>query len=89
YTINESLFFNMDKLEKQLNEEEFNEEIAMVVFKTQEKMINMVKDKCDDGLVIKARIGTESEMQNESGRSRNDTRVEGENTTSPMKRENA
>ncbi|GJY37908.1 hypothetical protein Tco_0424272, partial [Tanacetum coccineum] len=27
------LFFNMDKLEKQLNAEEFNEEIAMVVFK--------------------------------------------------------
>ncbi|GJZ74572.1 hypothetical protein Tco_0639037, partial [Tanacetum coccineum] len=27
------LFFNLDKLEKQLNAEEFNEEIAMVVFK--------------------------------------------------------
>ncbi|GKC16524.1 hypothetical protein Tco_1013306 [Tanacetum coccineum] len=27
------LFFNKDKLEKQLNEEEFNEEITMVVFK--------------------------------------------------------
>ncbi|GJU39493.1 hypothetical protein Tco_1192450 [Tanacetum coccineum] len=27
------LFFNMDKLEKQLNAEEFNEEIAMIVFK--------------------------------------------------------
>ncbi|GJW60920.1 hypothetical protein Tco_0110255 [Tanacetum coccineum] len=27
------LFFNMDKLEKKLNKEEFNEEIAMVVFK--------------------------------------------------------
>ncbi|GJW22746.1 hypothetical protein Tco_0033368 [Tanacetum coccineum] len=27
------LFLNMDKLEKQLNEEEFNEEIAIVVFK--------------------------------------------------------
>ncbi|GJV15458.1 hypothetical protein Tco_1360781 [Tanacetum coccineum] len=27
------LFFNMDKLEKQLNAEKFNEEIAMVVFK--------------------------------------------------------
>ncbi|GKG20625.1 hypothetical protein Tco_0380426, partial [Tanacetum coccineum] len=27
------LFFNMDKLEKQLNEEEFNVEIIMVVFK--------------------------------------------------------
>ncbi|GJZ92314.1 hypothetical protein Tco_0664379 [Tanacetum coccineum] len=27
------LFFNMDKLEKQLHEEEFNKEIAMVVFK--------------------------------------------------------
>ncbi|GJY94247.1 hypothetical protein Tco_0510608 [Tanacetum coccineum] len=27
------LFFNMDKLEKQLNAEEFNEEIAIVVFK--------------------------------------------------------
>ncbi|GJT51582.1 hypothetical protein Tco_0977739 [Tanacetum coccineum] len=27
------LFFNVDKLEKQLNTEEFNEEIAMVVFK--------------------------------------------------------
>ncbi|GJU87588.1 hypothetical protein Tco_1295134 [Tanacetum coccineum] len=27
------LFFNVDKLEKQLNAEEFNEEIAMVVFK--------------------------------------------------------
>ncbi|GJV66963.1 hypothetical protein Tco_1482472 [Tanacetum coccineum] len=31
--LHKRLFFNVDKLEKQLNAEEFNEEIAMVVFK--------------------------------------------------------
>ncbi|GJV40619.1 hypothetical protein Tco_1419059, partial [Tanacetum coccineum] len=47
------------------------------MMQVQEKIINMVKDKCDDGLVIKARRGIESETQNESSRSLNDTRVEG------------
>ncbi|GJT22105.1 hypothetical protein Tco_0892042 [Tanacetum coccineum] len=141
------LFFNMDKLEKQLNVEELNEEIAMVVFKVfnnqfwhfinnqismdyddqmankvfteytlcdaqvfknvlinkmdsiekaiiergmyksahdsrvnkrtmqrQKGVVNMFKDKCYDGLVVKERRGTKSEMQNESSRSRNDTK---------------
>ncbi|GJR15922.1 hypothetical protein Tco_0798574 [Tanacetum coccineum] len=141
------LFFNMDKLEKQLNAEEINEEIAMAVFKvfknqfwyfinnqismdyddqmankvftecnlcdaqvfknvllnkidsiekaivergiykkahdssvnkrtmqTQKGTVNMVKDKCDDGLVVKSRRGTKSKMQNESSRSKNDTK---------------
>ncbi|GJW71980.1 hypothetical protein Tco_0128897 [Tanacetum coccineum] len=40
------LFFNMGKLEKQLNEEEFNEEIAMVVFKAfkqdEDKYVNNI-----------------------------------------------
>ncbi|GKC52187.1 hypothetical protein Tco_1074932, partial [Tanacetum coccineum] len=128
------LFFNMDKLEKKLNEAEFNEEITMVVFNvfnnqfqqfitqhismdydqmenkffteytlcdaqtfkdilihqmdsvekviverglykrahdsrvnkrmTQMKkgMVNMVKDKYDDGFVVKAKRGTKSEI---------------------------
>ncbi|GJS28751.1 hypothetical protein Tco_0489371 [Tanacetum coccineum] len=47
---------------------------------TQEGMVNMVKDKCDDGLVVKARRGTESKTQNESSKSRNDRRAEGANT---------
>ncbi|GKC10100.1 hypothetical protein Tco_1001710 [Tanacetum coccineum] len=47
------------------------------MMQTQEKMINMVKDKCDVGLVVNERSGTQSEKQNESSRSRNDTRAEG------------
>ncbi|GJX57489.1 hypothetical protein Tco_0287386 [Tanacetum coccineum] len=44
---------------------------------TQEKMINMVKVKCDVGLVVNERSGTQSEKHNESSRSWNDTRAEG------------
>ncbi|GJU52500.1 hypothetical protein Tco_1226214 [Tanacetum coccineum] len=40
-------------------------------------MINMVKDKCDVGLVVNERSGSQSEKQNESSRSRNDRRAEG------------
>nr|GEU71032.1 hypothetical protein [Tanacetum cinerariifolium] len=37
----------------------------------------MVKDKCDVGLVVNERSGTQSEKQNESSKSGNDTRAEG------------
>ncbi|GJY57450.1 hypothetical protein Tco_0456565 [Tanacetum coccineum] len=43
----------------------------------QEGMVYMVKDKCDDGLVVKARRGTESEMKDECSNSGNDTQDEG------------
>ncbi|GJZ41088.1 hypothetical protein Tco_0587974 [Tanacetum coccineum] len=46
---------------------------------TQEKMINMVKDKYDVGLIVNERSRTQSEKQNESSRLQNDTRAEGEN----------
>ncbi|GJR62634.1 hypothetical protein Tco_1504796 [Tanacetum coccineum] len=42
-------------------------------FETQAGMVYMVKDKCDDGLVVKARRGTESEMKDECSKSGNDT----------------
>ncbi|GKB91113.1 hypothetical protein Tco_0963385 [Tanacetum coccineum] len=45
--------------------------------KTQEGMVYMVKDKCDDGLVIKAIRGTESKMKDECSNSGNDTHAEG------------
>ncbi|GJU55291.1 hypothetical protein Tco_1229005 [Tanacetum coccineum] len=41
------MFFNLDKLEKHLNNTEFDEEVSMIVFKTQEGMVNMVKYNCD------------------------------------------
>ncbi|GKD90721.1 hypothetical protein Tco_1366228 [Tanacetum coccineum] len=40
-------------------------------------MVYMVKDKCDDGLVIKAIRGTESKMKDECSNSGNDTHAEG------------
>ncbi|GJX65227.1 hypothetical protein Tco_0299570 [Tanacetum coccineum] len=56
---------------------------------TQEGMVYMVKDKCDDGLVVKARRGTESEMKDECSNSGNDTQAEGpdirlSNDTKPL-----
>ncbi|GJS66153.1 hypothetical protein Tco_0680717 [Tanacetum coccineum] len=47
------------------------------MMQTQEKMINMVKDKCDVGLVFNERSGTQSKKQNESSRSQNDTKADG------------
>ncbi|GJX80092.1 hypothetical protein Tco_0328241 [Tanacetum coccineum] len=44
---------------------------------TQAGMVYMVKDKCDDGLVVKARRGTESDMRDECSKSGNDTQAEG------------
>ncbi|GKD20793.1 hypothetical protein Tco_1222496 [Tanacetum coccineum] len=43
----------------------------------QEGMVNMVKDKCDVGLVVKESNRTELEKQDESSSSRNDTRTKG------------
>ncbi|GJT10895.1 hypothetical protein Tco_0857937 [Tanacetum coccineum] len=43
------------------------------------KMVNMVKDKCDACLVVTESSGTKSEKQNESSKSWNVTRAEGEN----------
>nr|GEV09491.1 hypothetical protein [Tanacetum cinerariifolium] len=40
-------------------------------------MVNMVKDKCDVGLVITESSGTELEKQDDISRSGNDTRVVG------------
>ncbi|GJW74051.1 hypothetical protein Tco_0133421 [Tanacetum coccineum] len=115
------MFFNLDKLEKQLNNQEFDEEASMVIFKvfknqfqqfitkqismdyddslanrfftdytlshnskvnertmqTREGMVNMVKDKCDDGLVVTESSRTKLEKQDESSRSGNDTLAEG------------
>ncbi|GJS21996.1 hypothetical protein Tco_0450628 [Tanacetum coccineum] len=56
---------------------------------TQEGMVYMVKDKCDDGLVVKARRGTKSEMKDECSKSGNDTQAEGpdirhSNDTKPL-----
>ncbi|GJX86321.1 hypothetical protein Tco_0337095, partial [Tanacetum coccineum] len=50
-----------------------------IIMQTQEKMINMVKVKCDVGLVVNERSGTQSENHNESSRSWNDIRAEGAN----------
>ncbi|GKD31117.1 hypothetical protein Tco_1241895 [Tanacetum coccineum] len=52
-------------------------------------MVYMVKDKCDDGLVVKARRGTEFDMRGECSKSRNDTQAEGpdirlSNDTKPL-----
>ncbi|GJV40484.1 hypothetical protein Tco_1418924 [Tanacetum coccineum] len=52
-------------------------------------MVYMVKDKYDDGLVVKARRGTESDMRDECSKSRNDTQAEGpdiklSNDTKPL-----
>ncbi|GJR91598.1 hypothetical protein Tco_0215609 [Tanacetum coccineum] len=123
------LFFNMDKLEKKLNEQEFNEEITMVVFKMFKNQVqqfitthitmdyddqmankffteytlcdaqvfqNILIDKMDSfekaiverGLYKRAcdirenermmqTSGTQLKKQNESSRSRNDTRADG------------
>ncbi|GJS43657.1 hypothetical protein Tco_0568700 [Tanacetum coccineum] len=56
---------------------------------TQAGMVYMVKDKCDDGLVVKAKRGTESHMRDECSKSRNDTQAEGpdirlSNDTKPL-----
>ncbi|GJU04671.1 hypothetical protein Tco_1121101 [Tanacetum coccineum] len=56
---------------------------------TQAGMVYMVKDKCDDGLVVKARRGTEFDMRGECSKSRNDTQAEGSdirlsNDTKPL-----
>ncbi|GJS90795.1 hypothetical protein Tco_0773431 [Tanacetum coccineum] len=124
------LFFNLDKLENQLKNEEFDEEVSMVVFKVfknlfqqfitnqidsvekdiverglhkkvhdskvnertmqiQVGMFNMVKDKCDVGLVVTEISRTKLEKYDESSRSRNDTQAEGadirlSNDTNPL-----
>ncbi|GJY65730.1 hypothetical protein Tco_0467968 [Tanacetum coccineum] len=56
---------------------------------TQEGMVYMVKDKCEDGLVVKAQRGTKSELKDECSNSRNDTQAEGpdirlSNDTKPL-----
>ncbi|GJX36812.1 hypothetical protein Tco_0248369 [Tanacetum coccineum] len=60
-----------DKLAR-VNDSRVNERTTQ----RQEGMVYMVKDKCDDGLVVKARRGTESEMKDECRNSGNDTQAE-------------
>ncbi|GJR58788.1 hypothetical protein Tco_1500950 [Tanacetum coccineum] len=59
------------------------------MMQTQAGMVYMVKDKCDDGLVVKARRGTEFDMRDECSKSGNDTQAEGpdirlSNDTKPL-----
>ncbi|GKD00118.1 hypothetical protein Tco_1170392, partial [Tanacetum coccineum] len=70
------MFFNLDKLEKQLNNTEFDK-VNESLMQTQEGMVNMVKDNCDVSFVVTESNGTELEKQDESSRSSNDTRAEG------------
>ncbi|GKD46449.1 hypothetical protein Tco_1271094, partial [Tanacetum coccineum] len=51
------LFFNMDKLEKQLNVEEFNEEIALVVFK-------VLKNQLQQLITIQISMDSDDKMTN-------------------------
>ncbi|GJT10897.1 hypothetical protein Tco_0857939 [Tanacetum coccineum] len=75
------MLFNLDKLEQQLNNEEFDEEKGTIerglykrthdrkvneqTIQTQKGMVNMVKDNCDVGLVVTERNGTKIENQDE------------------------
>ncbi|GJU62526.1 hypothetical protein Tco_1244361 [Tanacetum coccineum] len=65
------LFFNMDKLEKQLNEEEFNEEIAMVVFKNENSRLgNDTRAESAD-----IRFSNDTEPMNEDAEQRLEKRL--------------
>ncbi|GKA16615.1 hypothetical protein Tco_0696362 [Tanacetum coccineum] len=73
-----------DKLAR-VNDSRVNERTTQ----RQEGRVYMVKDKCDDGLVVKARRGTESEMKDACSNSGNDTQAEGpdirlSNDTKPL-----
>nr|GEV53883.1 hypothetical protein [Tanacetum cinerariifolium] len=75
-------FFKMDSIEKVIVQRGFykrahNRRENERVMQTQEKMINMVKDNYDVGLVVNERSEIQSKKQNKSSRSRNDTRAEG------------
>ncbi|GJT92319.1 hypothetical protein Tco_1081164 [Tanacetum coccineum] len=67
----------------------YNSRVNEKTMQTQAGMVYMVKDKCDDGLVVKERRGTESEMKDECSKSGNDTQAEGpdiklSNDTKPL-----
>ncbi|GKB36315.1 hypothetical protein Tco_1141446 [Tanacetum coccineum] len=64
------MFLNVDQLEKQLDKDEFQEDGSMAI--TQENKVDPGK-ALDAGSVVTESSGTESEVQNEIIRSRNDT----------------
>ncbi|GJX88629.1 hypothetical protein Tco_0340643 [Tanacetum coccineum] len=77
----------LNAIEKEIDARAHHEEELARVYdsrdertmQTQEGMVYMVKDKCDDGLVVKARRGTESKMKDECSKLGNDTQAEGSN----------
>ncbi|GKC61892.1 hypothetical protein Tco_1089490 [Tanacetum coccineum] len=88
---------NLDaKREKQEMEEncrktfqELKKVVSVLNPRTEAGMVYMVKDKCDDGLVVKAKRGTKFEMKDECSKSGNDTQAEGpdirlSNDTKPL-----
>ncbi|GJX27051.1 hypothetical protein Tco_0233347 [Tanacetum coccineum] len=88
----------LNAIEKEIDARAHHEEELARVYdsRVNEKMMQthaglvyMVKDKCDDGLVVKARSGTESEMKDGCSKSGNDTQAEGpdirlSNDTKPL-----
>ncbi|GKD18753.1 hypothetical protein Tco_1207911 [Tanacetum coccineum] len=66
-------------VERALHKRAHDSTVNERTMQTQEKMVNMVKDKCDACLVVTKSSGTKLEKQNESSKSWNDTRAEGAN----------
>ncbi|GJT66947.1 hypothetical protein Tco_1018427 [Tanacetum coccineum] len=76
----------LNAIEKEIDARAYyEEELARVydsrvnekMMQTQAGMVYMVQDKCDDGLVVKARRGIESNMRDVCSKSGNDTQAEG------------
>ncbi|GJR43163.1 hypothetical protein Tco_1311266 [Tanacetum coccineum] len=77
-TFTSTMFLNVDQLQKQLDKDEFQEDVSMAAFwvmQKQEKKIDTGKT-VDADLVITKSSGTESEVQDDSIRSANDTDVD-------------
>nr|GEX09534.1 hypothetical protein [Tanacetum cinerariifolium] len=72
-TFTSTMLLNVDRLQKQLDKDEFQEDGSMTAFwVTQESKIDTGKAVNDD-LVVTESSGTESEVQDDNSRSGNDT----------------
>ncbi|GKB04967.1 hypothetical protein Tco_0833162 [Tanacetum coccineum] len=77
-TFTNTMLFNVDQLQKQLDEDEFQEDESMAAFwvmQTQKSKIDTGK-AVDADLVVTKSSGTESEVQDDSSKSGNDTDVD-------------
>nr|GEX26109.1 hypothetical protein [Tanacetum cinerariifolium] len=66
-------------MERGLHKKAHDSKVNERTMQTQVGMVNMVKDKCDVGLVVTEINKTKLENQDESSRSGNDTQAEGAN----------